>query len=249
MRKAAVLVVVGALLSPPLQAQELSLDEVLANYYEAVGGVEKIKSINTMRVTGRMMLPQGMEATFQRLSMRPNKIRLEFTVQGITGIQAFDGETAWMLMPFMGQTDPEEMPPDMAERMREEADFDGPLMDHEAKGHQVELVGTEEVEGAQTYKLKVTLKHGEVTYSYLDSEYFLPIKTAEKRTIQGTELEMETILSDYKEVDGLMVPHSIQVMGGPGAQALIIERVEINPELDDTEFAMPKPAAPKDTTG
>ncbi len=233
----------------PALAQELTVEEILDHHYEAVGGLEKIKAVNSMRVIGRMLLPQGMEAEFTRVAKRPNMMRMDFSIQGITATQAFDGETAWMFMPFMGQTEAEVMPPDLADPMKEEADFDGPLFDWQEKGHQVELVGTEEVEGAETYKLKVTLKNGEVTYYYLDSEYYLPIQTEATRTIQGQEFEMRTVLSDYKEVEGLLVPHSIQVTGqGPGTQGLVIDQIEFNPVVDEAEFKMPAPAAPKDTT-
>ncbi len=229
-----------ALCGPAALAQDLSLDEILKSHYEALGGLDNIRSITSRKMVGRMTLPQGMEATFTLLSKRPMKARMEFTLQGMTGVQAYDGETAWMLMPFMGQTEPEIMPPDMADPMKEEADFDGPLVDYAEKGHKLALLGMEEVEGAQTYKLELTHKNGEVTIFYLDAEYFLPIKSESDRTTQGMEMHVETVLSDYKEVDGMMIPHSIQILQGPGSQTLTIEQVEHNVEIDDAQFSMPK---------
>lgn len=241
-RTGVLLLVMGTLVSWPVHAQELSLEAVLNEYYEALGGLEMLKSVNSMKITGRMLMGQGMESPFTRWSKRPDMVRLEFMVQGVTGIQAYDGETAWMLMPFMGQTDPELMPLDMAREMEEEADFDGPLVDYAEKGHQVELLGKEEVEGTETYKLKVTLKNGDVSYFYLDSEYYLPIKTEGKRTFEGNEFQIATILGDYKEVGGLMMAHSIQVTGrGPGLQTLIFAQIELNVEIDDAQFKMPEP--------
>lgn len=245
-RTGVLLLVMGTLVSWPVHAQELSLEAVLNEYYEALGGLEQLKSVNSMKMTGRMLMGQGMEAPLTLWSKRPDMIRQEFTVQGVTGIQAYDGDTAWMFMPFMGQTDPELMSPDMASAMEEGADFDGPLVDYAEKGHQVELLGKDTVEGTETYKLKVTLKSGEVSYFYLDSEYYLPIKTEGKRTFEGNEVEIVTILGDYKEVGGLMIPHSMQVTGqGPGVQTFVFDQIELNVEIDDAQFKMPEPTETK----
>ncbi len=217
-----------------------SLDQVLAKYYEAVGGLSKLKAVSAMRVSGRMTLGQGMEASFVRITKRPNLVRVDFTMQGMTGTQAYDGQMGWMLMPFMGQTAPEAMPADLAKNLAEEADFDGPLVDYQARGIRVELMGQEQVEGTATFKLKVTMPSGDVTYYYLDAEQYLPIRTEAKRTIQGQEFSVSTTMGDYKPEGGLLLPHSIQVTGqGPGVQAFLIEKVELDPPLKDEDFKMP----------
>jgi len=151
-------------------------------------------------------------------------------------------------MPFMGKKEPEVMPPDESKMIEEQADFDGPLMDYKAKGHTVELVGKEQVEGADAYKLKLTLKSGGVRYIYLDAESYLEIKMESKRMVRGTEVETESYLSDYKEVGGLMMAHVMEsgAKGSPQRQKLVIEKVELNPEISDAIFTMPATAA--DTT-
>lgn len=228
------------LASPVASSRAQSLEEILQRYYQASGGLDRLKALQATRVTGRMTVAQAVEATFVRTSKRPNKVRLDFTVQGVTGTQAYDGESGWMLMPFMGQTQPERMPEDLTKAVAEEADFDGPLVDYQAKGHQIELVGKEPVEGTPAYKLKVTLNSGEVTYYYLDAEYYLPLRTESTRKLQGQEVHIVTSLGDYKEVGGLMVPHAITITGqGPGAQQLIVEKVELDPEIPDEHFKMP----------
>jgi outer membrane lipoprotein-sorting protein len=123
----------------------------------------------------------------------------------------------------------------------EQADIDGPLIDYKAKGNTVELLGKEKVEGADAYKLKVTLKNGVVRTMYVDAEHFLEIKEESRRTIRGSEMEMDTIVGDYKEVDGLMLPHSVDAgaKGSPQRQKLVIEKIEINVPIDDARFKMP----------
>jgi len=148
-------------------------------------------------------------------------------------------------MPFMGKKEPEVMPPDESKMIEEQADFDGPLMDYKAKGHTIEFVGKEQVEGADAYKLKVTLKGGSVRYIYLDAETYLEIKVESKRNVRGTEMETESYISDYKDVDGLMMAHAMEsgAKGSPQRQKMVIEKVELNPEAPDSIFAMPAVAA------
>ncbi len=221
-------------------AQAQSVDQVLQRYVQALGGLDKIRAVQAIRVRGSMTLGSGMEATFLRTVKRPNKVRLEFTTQGMTGIQAYDGTQGWMLMPFMGHTEPQPISPDAARGMEEQADIGGPLVDYRAKGHQVELVGRESVEGKPAYKLKVTFKSGEVTFYYLDVESHLPLRAQSTRTFQGQELNMVTSFGDYRAVGGLMMAHTITVTGpGPGSQQLVIEAVELNPEVPDEYFRMP----------
>ncbi len=233
-----------ALLALPTVAQEateLTLDQVLAKHYEAIGGLDNWKNVNTMKFDATMTMGPGVEAPATMTLKRPNKIRMEFTFQGMSGIQAFDGTNAWMVMPFMGKTDPEAMTDEQSKNIKEQADLDGPLVDWEADGNKVALVGKEDVEGTETYKLEVTLKNGDIRYHFLDSEVFLPIKQSGKTEIQGQEVEIETTVGDYKEVEGLVIPHSFttSAKGQQGSQVITVTAVELNPEVSDDIFAMP----------
>jgi outer membrane lipoprotein-sorting protein len=238
------------LLATPAVAQ--TVDELVAKNLQARGGADKIKAVKSTRTTGKMVMGQGMEAPFVISEKRPNQTRMEFTFQGMTGVQAYDGKNGWTLMPFMGKKEPEAVPEEENKLMEEQADMDGPLVDYKAKGHKVELVGKEQVEGADAYKLKLTMKNGKTRTIYLDADSYLEIKMEAKRTVRGAEVDGETTYGDYKEESGLMVPHTIEtgVKGAPQKQKLILEKFEMNMALDDSLFAMPagtKPAA-ADTT-
>ena len=224
--------------SPFVQAGEpKTADEVIAKYIEAIGGRKAIDAVKSMRVTAKLTMGGGMEAPMVIEGKRPNKLRIEFTFQGMTATQAYDGKIGWSIMPFAGKTDPEKMPPDQVEMFENQADMDGPLVDYRKKGHQVELIGKDEIEGSEVYKLKVTRKNGNVEYHYLDAEYFLPIKMKGKRKFQGTEIEFAVVFGDYKEVNGLLIAHSIQ--GGPGGN-ITLEKVEMNVSIPDERFVMPE---------
>jgi len=213
-------------------------DDVIAHYIDAIGGRAKLDSVKSLRMTGKAIGMGGMEVPLVVEFKRPKKVRVEFTVQGMAGVQAFDGKTGWFIMPFMGKTDPEKMPPDMVEVIEEQGDFEGSLVDYKKKGHQVELVGKDDFEGSEVYKLKVTKKSGKIEYYFLDAEYYILLQVKGKRKFQGTEVEMTTKFGDYKEVDGLLLPHSIQQGGMAGDTTF--EKIELNVNIPDDRFTMPE---------
>lgn len=232
---------VALLAAAPAFAEETTVESILDGYYEAIGGLDAWSSVSTAKMVGKMSAPQGFEAPFTIMFKVPGKSRLEFTFQGMTGVQAVDGNTAWQIMPFMGKTEAEPMPEDQAKLMIEQADFDGPLVGWEDDGHTISFEGNEDVEGTSTYKLKVDLENGDVRYYYLDTDYYLPIKSSGKAHIQGQEMEMETVYGDYKEVGGLMMAHSIESkpVGAPAGQVITIDSAEVNVDLADDQFSMP----------
>jgi len=244
LRKALPGLVLAAVLAAPAAAQ--TVDEVIAKSFEARGGLDKLKAIQAMRMTGKMTMGP-MELPLVIETKRPASLRLDVTVQGTVAVQAYDGTTAWGISP-MGTGQAEALPAEAAREMAAQADLDGPLVDSEAKGHRVELVGKEMVEGRDAFKLKVTKKDGGVEYYFLDAASYLPVRFEGKRTVRGAEIEGEGTIGDYKEVAGFLWPHSIQngAKGRPEKQAITIEKIEVNPKIDDTRFKMPsaKPAEP-----
>jgi hypothetical protein len=237
LRKTIMLLALGLLLAPIAHAQ--SVDDILAKHYEACGGLAKLKALNTMRVTGSMTMGPGMEAPITMERKRPGMRRMEFTIQGMTGIQAFDGAKTWSVMPFMGKKDPEVGTAEDNKNALDDADFDGALVDYKTKGHTIELMGKEPVEGADAYKLKVTKKNGNIEYDYLDAETYLLVKTEGKIKRRGTEMDGETTYSDYKDVDGLMQAFSMEVGTKEMKQKLAFTKIELNVPLDDARFAVP----------
>lgn len=239
-------------LAAPLFAAEApkTADEVIALNLAARGGADKIAAMKTMRMAGKMTMGPGMEAPFVIEWKRPNKMRMEFTVQGMTGVQAYDGQTAWMLMPFMGQTAAERMPEAQAKEVMDQADLEGALVNYKDKGSQAEYLGVVDVEGTPAHKIKLTKKSGEVVNYYIDTDSNLEIKAETKRTNNGQEQEIQVTFGDYKEVSGLMVSHSMEAKapGAPAGQTIAAEKVEVNPDLPDDRFAMP-PAPPKPPGG
>jgi len=241
-RKSLLAFAMVALFAPLAHAD--SLDVILSKHYDAEGGLDNLKKCQSMRFTGKMAMGPGMEAPFTLEKKRPGMSRMEFTFSGMTGVQAYDGTQAWQVMPFAGKKDPEPMSADDSKEFADQADFDGPLVDWKAKGHTLEYVGHESIEGADTYKLKLTKKSGQVEYYFLDTETFLIVKEASKRTVRGTEAEVETSLGDYKDVNGLMMPFSMtnSMKGSDHKQSMTFDKVETDVALADARFTMPAAA-------
>ena len=222
-----------------------SADELVNKNIQAHGGVEKMKAIKSVKMTGKMTMGGGMEAPFSFQKKRPDKLRIEFVIQGMTGIQAYDGATAWALMPFTGSKDPQKMPEDDRKDLIEQADFDGPLVDYKDKGHTIEYIGKEDVEGTEAHKLKLTLKNGNVRYLFLDPETGLEMKATSLVKREGVETTVESFFGDYKEVNGITLAFAVEqkIQGQPGP-SFLVENVEMDVTIDDSIFVMPA-AAPQ----
>ncbi|HEY5023286.1 MAG TPA: hypothetical protein VII30_12450 [Gemmatimonadaceae bacterium] len=230
----------------PIGAQTtLTADDIIARYIKTVGGSDKIQSIKTLRRVGKFTGDDGFEAVVVEESSRPNRVREEFSLQGMTGINAYDGVTGWKIDPFGGKKDPESLSVEEMRSIVEDSDFDEPLINYKAKGNKVELVGMDQVEGTDVYKLKVTLKSGDTRYYYMDTDSFVPIKYETKRIIRGTPQESETTLGDYKQVGGWYLPFSMETRqkGSSGSQKITIDKIEFNVPIDSTRYSRPKSPA------
>jgi hypothetical protein len=233
------------LLSPPAPFAQ-TVDEVIAKNIQAHGGMEKLKAVQSIRTTGKFA--QGsFRAGFLQENKRPDKVREEFVIQGLAQIQAYEGKTGWQISPFGGRKDPELMSQDDVKSLQIDADIDGPMVDYKAKGHKAELVGHDSVEGTDCYKVKLTLKNGDVRYYFLDADSFLEIKMENQSNIRGAVVFTENFYGDYEQVNGLYFPFAFESgqKGGQERAKFTVDKVELNVPLDDSLFSMPatKPEA------
>ena len=217
-------------------------DEIIDKYVSAIGGLEKVNSIKTVKFTGKMSA-MGMDIPFYLTIKRPDKILLEVTMQGMTMKQAYDGSTGWQIMPFGGSKDPEKMNEEQTSQMKEQAQFEGRLVNYKDKGSIVELLGKEDMEGTEVYKIKLTEKDSSVTINYLDANSYLLLKEIGKRKIKEKEITIETVLGDYRSEDGYLMFHSIETksdVGEMGSQKVTVEKAEFNMDVQDDIFKMPE---------
>jgi outer membrane lipoprotein-sorting protein len=237
------------LLFAAVSARAVTVDELIAKNIKARGGIEKIRAIQSLRTSGKMFAGDGdfsIELAYVQMIKRPGMIRMEVSMQGLTSVAAYDGSEGWQIQPFEGRLDPEKLSADDLKGFKSMADLDGPLVDYEAKGSKVEYLGTEDVDGTDAYKIKVTLKDGDIDYIYLDPDYFLQIRVIIQRKIRGVEVVEEDDLGNYEQINGVMLPFSLESgpKGGTKNQKITIEKAEINVALDTKLFHFPAtPAA------
>lgn len=236
------LLIAGGLFLLSFSVSAQTADEIITKYVQKIGGIEKLQAIKTMRSTGKFVGGGGFEAVVVQENKRPNLVREEFSLQGMTAINAYDGKNGWKINPFSGKKDAETLGEEELKQIIEDSDFDGPLVNYKAKGNKVEFEGKEEYEGSDVFKLKVTLANGTVKHYFLDTDYYVPIKVETKQINRGTEFETETVLGDYKEVGGIYFPFSVEsgLKGSSNRSTVTYEKIVINEALDDGRFAMPK---------
>ena len=231
------LAVITAFLVAAHPAAAQTVDEIVAKNFTAKGG-DKWKSIQSMRMTARITI-QGMELPMTIVSKRPNLMRQDMSFQGVSIVQAYDGTTAWTINPMMGSDAATELPDAAAASMKEQADFDGPLVDYKAKGHAVELVAHEDLAGKKAHHLKLTRKDGKVTHYYIAAATGVELKVVAEADLGTGPMTIETELSNYQPVEGILVPMSIKQNSPQGAVTITVDKVEFNPALDDKMFRMP----------
>lgn len=230
---------------PAIFAQDpkaLTVDELVQKNVEAKGGAEALRAIQSLRLTGKMLVNEGRtEFGFLQIKKRPEDVRTEASIQGMTQIEAFDGKEGWRISPFQGRKDPEKLSADDLKPLIQDAEIDGPLVDWKAKGNTVEYLGMEDVDGTPAHKLKVTRKNGDVNFVYLDPDHFLEIRVLTQRTRHGAQVEEETDFGEYEKVNGVFLPFSMETgrKGDPDKQKLIIDKAEANPPVDDKIFHFP----------
>jgi outer membrane lipoprotein-sorting protein len=222
-------------------------DELAAKNVEAKGGIDKLRAIQSLRLSGRMRV-QGdtLELGYVALVKPPGSIRYEASLQGLTQVQAYDGTQAWQINPFQGRKDPEKLSGDDAKGLGEDAaDFAGPLVDYKSKNYRLDYLGTEDIDGTEAFKLRVTRPNGDITTVYLDPDHWLEIRIVNRRIEHGVPVETVTDFGDYEKVDGVYFPF-VQESGPKGSsdrQKVQFEKVEANVTAAAETFQFPPPAA------
>jgi outer membrane lipoprotein-sorting protein len=229
------LTVVAALIasiSVAISAQN-AVDDLIAKNVAAKGGLEKLKSIQSMKQISTMTT-QGVEATITVYSKRPNLQRQEVRIAGQTITNGFDGEVSWIINPLSGMTRPIVVTGPQADIIREQAAFDGPLVDYQARGSKVLLSGGVETIGDRKVQhLQVITRAQQTQHIYLDAETNLDIKIVS--ILDGRKFEQE--LSDYREVEGVKVPFKIKMLVEGVQQSQVnLQSVEFNVKIDDAMF-------------
>ena len=213
-------------------AQDLTADQIVNKYIDAIGGKAAWSKVNSIVMIGTIKV-QGAELGVTSTTVDKKGMRQEFSVNGMTGYQIITPDSGWNFSPFQGQKIPEPITADDLKQGQDQLDVQGNLIDYAAKGHKVELLGKDDVDGVEAYKLKETLKSGKEETIYIDPQTFLIIRDVTKQKANGQETEVKTDLSNYQKLpEGIVVPMSIKLPFGE----LVITEVKVNSNVDPSIF-------------
>ncbi len=225
----------------PTAPAPLSADQVVEKNIAARGGQEAWRAVQSMSFSGKMDAggKRDVQLPFSMELKRPRKTRVEIEFANDRAVQVYDGASGWKVRPFLGRRDLEPFNAEELKSASMDSDLDGPLVDHARKGTTVELEGLEKVEGHDAYKLKLSMKGGQVRHLWIDAGTFLEVKIEGiPRRMDGRLRPVEVYYRDFRSVHGLMVPHVLEsaVGGGRETRKITIEKVVVNPDLDDSRF-------------
>jgi outer membrane lipoprotein-sorting protein len=233
--------VLMALVGATALAQTPTVDEIVAKAMTARGGLDKLRAVNTMKMTGKVTM-QGRELPITVIAKRPNLMRQEMTIDGSRVVSAFDGTKVWVVNPMLGINQPREMSGPMADEMRDQPIFGGPLVGYKERGETLELVGPSTVGGVKTWRLKLSRASGRPMFIDVDAATGLELQWSRSVDQGGMAVDVDSVLSDYQPTErGIIVPRTMRTMVGGHQQGVLkVESVEFDVPLDDTEFQMPK---------
>lgn len=216
-----------------------TVDEILNKYYDALGGLDKLKSVNTIVQEGVFSTALA-EAELQVTIMkkRPDKWISTMKIQGQKIIQAYDGKVAWMQNPMMGMIKPTALQGDQAEQIIRQAHFDGDLVNYKKSGTQISLEGVSPFEGTDCYKLRATRSDSQQVIFYIDTKNHLLIGTEVPVNTPQEKTTVMIRLGDYEAIDGLMYPHSLEILGAQQMN-FVFDDIQINTDIPDAVFVMP----------
>ena len=207
-------------------------EEIVAKHIEAIGGAAAWKKVNSLYYEGKMTV-QGAEVNVTLTALNGKGVRQNISFGGMTGYQIVTPTAGWNFMPFQGQAAPEAMTADQLKESADDLDAQGKLIDYKSKGHTVEYLGKDDVEGTECFKLKITSKAGNVETVFIDPKSYYIVRSVAKKTANGQESNVQTDLSNYQKLpEGIVVPFSIKLSEGE----LVISKAEVNKQVDESTF-------------
>lgn len=219
-----------------------TVDEIIQKHSEALGGIENLKAIKSQKIIGSMSMT-GMEFPFTSYTLSPDKNLTEVSVQGMTLKDAYDGSIGWTINPMAGATKPKKVDEETASEYKKRGKIISPLITYKEDGTKVELKGNEKVNNIDVFKIIYTdLNEGVVNY-YIDVNTYLLVKSEKNIKINGKSYFAESYYSNYKKIGDVFMAYMIEIetKDSPmGKQTLIIDKIELNPTIDEKIFSMPE---------
>jgi hypothetical protein len=230
--------------------------QIIGRALSARGSIVKILAVKSQRVTGTISFGEDATGPFVVELERPMKMHMSLTLQDQNMIRVYDGKSAgWANNPFAGKLDIQDMTEDELKNISDESDFDGPFVDAKRKGNRFELVGKDKVADQDVWRITLITKNGDIRYYSFDAKTYLLVRWEGERRYKGQLIPTQSFFHDYRVVEGLKFAFKIDSGTSLSnlTQKLVIDTIELNPTIDDSEFAKPatspatEPTAPPGT--
>ncbi len=221
-------------------------DDIIAKYFAATGGVEKWNRVTSIKTSGYYVMGPGMNAPVSEVQI--NKPFLghynDFTWQGMTNKSSMRADSGWTYNPFGGKRETDPMSAEQIKRDKLEADPQGLLLNYKSKEYTVDFLGSDDMDGTDVFKLRLTTKEGDMIYYYFDAETYYLLKVSKRLKFKDKEEKSSIVFSDFRKTDyGIILPFAAQQVDDNGAEQggpVTIAKIEVNGTVDLTVFDKPK---------
>lgn len=217
-----------------------SCDEIIAKHIQAHGGLDAWNAVATLKIEGTYT-GFSEPAPFTLIRKRPNAFFFDHVLGKRPVTIGFDGQQAWWINTWYGVDWPIKIAGPDLNTILQERDFATPFFDYREAGYRVELVGQDEFEGQQVFQLKLTRPSGSEETWFLDAKTYLEKARKSMGSDFGREVPQTTFFSDFRTVEGLVIPFRIESEFDIRYRVMEIAKIEVNPKIDDAIFHMPLP--------
>jgi outer membrane lipoprotein-sorting protein len=210
-----------------------SLEEIVKNYSVAMKS-DKLAGVTTIKISGKMSA-MGMEMPMVMFMKNPNKIKVIYSFNGQDMVSVFDGEKGYMINPMMGSSDPVELTGDQLTQVQKSNAFRNELLNYFKNG-QLTLEGQENVNDKPAFKLKVNVGSSPI-YMFLDKGSYMLVKTSTTVDQMGTSMNVDSYMTDYVDINGVVMPKKTTAMAnGMEAAVITFDKIEVNIPMEDSIF-------------
>ncbi len=208
------------------------LDKIIEKTIETMGGKEKLMTVKTIKKMG-FGEQQGVKYPVNYYAVHNISERSDFSFNGLTGYQIITKDSGFNFSPFGGMAEPERMTDADVKLATDEYDLESPIVNYQAKGHTIELMENEDIDGVDAIQLRVNLKNGKTIFYFIDPDTYYIIRTTAKGVSNGQEFSNTSNYYNFKKTkEGILFPFTVD--------NITYDNIELNIPLDDKLFSTKK---------
>lgn len=218
-----------------------TVDDIVYKHIKAMGGADKIAELKSVRIAANMKV-MNMDMPVTTTIVQNKAFRTETKAQGMTIIQAVNGNAGWMINPMSGQAKATVLPEEVVKSLDSQKDLTG-LYNYKEKGYKLTLDGEEDLDGAKVYRVTATMSNGVRQINYISKDTFYILKITASMPVDGQDIKTESVQSDFRQINGITFPFLLEVTTTAMPGMTMVNRIaslEVNPKIDERIFEMPK---------